>query len=187
VLEFTAPGEHRPVPHLRLKVRTNGTSPGAPGSGEPADVVTDAEGRYTVIGVTATTLFFQTAPGSDHRFLCDGWPIDLRRPLPITDLPVVHTSWSGSGPPHWTVGSSVWGTVSEHVDGRRQPVAAASVNLDGPEPPATTSANGFYMICSTSGADFARTVAAWKNGYDVVSREFRSGWDFELNLELTRR
>ena len=61
VLEFTATGEVRPVPNLRLKVRA-GSLDGAVGGAQLADTVTDANGRYTVTDVSAYVLFFQTAP-----------------------------------------------------------------------------------------------------------------------------
>ena len=78
VLELTTTGERRPVPNLRLQVRTGGPADGAVGGVELPDVVTDRNGRYEIAGVTSPLLFFTTAPGSDHRFLCDFYPLVTR-------------------------------------------------------------------------------------------------------------
>jgi hypothetical protein len=45
----------------------------------------------------------------------------------------VHTAWSGIQlpPGMWIVGTSVFGTVSERVNGSLQPVGGATVSLDG--------------------------------------------------------
>ena len=53
------------------------------------------------------------------------------------------------------------------------------------DPPATTSATGFYMVCSVVGTDQARTVTARKDGYRATTREFFGGWEFRVDLELT--
>jgi len=91
-------------------------------------------------------------------------PNSLRR-----DLPLVSASWSGDRlPPRMSwPGTSVHGTVSERVDGALRPVAGATVTLDSgiPDPPATTTASGFYMICSEVGTDKYRTITALKAGY----------------------
>lgn len=188
VLEFTATGDVRPVPNLRLKVLAGSRVDGAVGGVALADTVTDANGRYTITDVSASLLFFQTAPGSEYRFLCDAHPVLLR--FPFTDLPVVHTSWSGNQPPRnmWIIGTSVWGTVSEQVNGSLQAVADATVRFADPtDPPATTSATGFYMICSLVGTDQTRTISVSKTGYNLATREIVGGYDREFNFELTRR
>jgi hypothetical protein len=109
--------------------------------------------------------------------------------LPVTDIPVVHTSWAGNRPPPnlWFMGTSFWGTVSERVDGRLQPVEGATVDWGYPDPPATTSATGFYMICSMSGSDQTFTVTAFKTGHNLAARQVRAGWDSEVHFALTRR
>jgi hypothetical protein len=152
-----------------------------------AETVTDARGRYTITDVSADVLFFQTAPGSEYKFLCDDHPVMTR--LPFTDLPVVHASWSGTRlpPTMWLIGTSIWGTVSERVDGSLQPVEGATVDWGYPDLPATTSATGFYMICSTSGSDQYFPVSAFKTGYTVATRQVLAGWDREVHFELTRR
>jgi hypothetical protein len=188
VVEFRATGERVPVANLRLKVRAGITSSGATSATPLADVVTDAQGRYTVREVPARVLFFQPDPASEYRFLCDWYPIVVS--VPLTDLPVVPTTWSGSRPPpgmwfiRWT---GAWGTVSEQIDGSLQPVAGATVILDGgrPDPPATTDPNGFFMICSVVGADQGRTLEASKTGYNPVWREFSDGSG--VLLQLTRK
>ena len=191
VIEFTASGEGRPVPNLRLKVRAEGPRSGAVGGVDLADTLTDADGRYSITNVSARSLWFQTAPGSEYRFLCDFYPAFLRTSNPVTDLPVVRADWSGNQLPRgmWIVGTSTYGTVAERIDGSLQPVAGATVSLDGglQDPPATTSATGFYMICSTVGTDQYRDIAAQKTGYIPVTRRIFGGWDFEVNVELARR
>jgi len=186
VLEFAATGEQRPVPNLRLKVRTE-FGAGATSGIALDDTVTDAQGRYTITGVTSFLLLFQTAPGSDYRCLCDDYPVVVR--LPVTDIPVVHTTWSGNRPPPnlWFMGTSFWGTVSERVGGSPQPVEGATVDWGYPDPPATTSATGFYMICSMSGSDQFWPVTASKTGYNPAVRQVLGGWDHEVHFELTRR
>jgi hypothetical protein len=194
VLEFMASGANRPVPNLRLKVRM-----GTPGGGDVvggvdlADIVTDADGRYTISDVSALVLYFQAAPGSDYRFLCEFHPIfryPHQRQFQHTDLPVVHVAWSGNQPiPGMRVEStSVYGTVSERVGGSLQPVAGASVSLDGgvAEPPATTSATGFYMICSINGSEQFRNITAQKSGYMTATRQIFVLYDMKVDLELGR-
>ena len=189
--EFTATGERRPVPNLRLRVRAASASDGAVGGRDLPDVVTDGNGRYAITEATAFILFFTTAPGSDYRFLCDFFPL-LTRPSPTysTDLPLVHVSWSGDRlpPGMWSAGTSVNGIVSERVNGAVRPVAGATVTLDSgmPDPPATTNAAGFYMVCSEVGTDQYRTITARKDGYRETSRQIFGGWDFKVDLELAR-
>jgi hypothetical protein len=194
VLEFMASGANRPVPNLRLKVRMGTPGGGVVGGVDLADIVTDADGRYTISDVSAYVLYFQAAPGSDYRFLCEFHPV-LRHPAPgqqfrDTDLPVVHVSWSGNQPiPGMRVEpQSVYGTVSEHVGGSLQPVAGASVSLDGgvAEPPATTSATGFYMICSVLGSEQFRNITAEKSGYMTATRQIYIWYDMKIDLELSR-
>jgi hypothetical protein len=188
--EFTAAGERRPVPNLRLRVRDASSSGGAVGGRELPDVVTDGNGRYEIPEVTALILFFTTAPGSDHRFLCDFYPLEVRLAF-SKDLPLVHVSWSGDGLPRgmsgpW--GTSVYGLVSERVNGAVRPVAGATVTLDTgmQDPPATTNTAGFYMVCSVVGTDQYRTITARKDGYRETSRQIFGGWDFHVDLELAR-
>jgi hypothetical protein len=194
-LEFTTTGERRPVPNLRLRVRAGSSADGAVGGAELPDVVTDTNGRYEIAGVTSGLLFLSTAPGSSHRFLCDFYPLITRLPpgLPTSlmrDLPVVSVSWSGDRlpPGMWSPGTSVHGTVSERVDGTVRPVAGAAVTLDSgnQDPPATTTASGFYMICSEVGTDQYRTITARKEGYRNTTRQIFGGWDFRIDLELAR-
>ena len=185
VLGLRATGEWVPVPNLRLKVRAR-REDGAVGSTPLADTVTDAQGRYTINDNSAFVLLFQTDPESEYRFLCDWMPIVTNSPM--WDLAVVHRTWSGNRkPPGWFGIEGVWGTVSEQIDGSLQPVAGATVTLDAgiQDPPATTSPNGFYMICSVVGAGQLRTIAAFKTGYDPVTREVLDPG--EVHFQLTRR
>lgn len=195
VVEFTATGDHRPVPNLRLRVRAGSSADGAVGGAELPDVVTDTNGRYEISNVTSGLLFLSTPPGSSHQFLCDFYPLITRLSpgLPISlarDLPVVSASWSGDRlpPGMWSPGTSVHGTVTERVDGVLRPAAGATVTLDtgNQDPPATTRANGFYMICSEVGTDQYRTITALKNGYRNTVRQIFGGWDFRIDLELER-
>ena len=195
VFEFTATGERRPVPNLRLQVRIGSPLDGAVGSVVLADVVTDGNGRYEIAGVTSPLLFFTTAPGSRHRFLCDFYPVVTGLSAPpgfpgFADLSVVHVSWSGDRlpPGMWSPGTSVHGTVSERVNGTLRPVAGATVTLDSgnQDPPATTSPSGFYMVCSLVGTDQYRTITARKDGYSTAARQIFGGWDFRVDLELAR-
>ena len=191
--EFTEAGDRRPVAHLRLKVWRAGPHDGAVGGVELADTVTDADGRYTINDVPPGILFFQTVSGSEYRLLCGFYPVvvPVRSSLPFRDLPVVHAAWSGKRLPQgmWIVGTSVYGTVSERVDGTVRPVADATVSLDDgmQDPAATTTATGFYMICSVVGSDQPRQIAAQKSGFDPLTRQIFGGWDREINLELTRK
>jgi hypothetical protein len=189
VVEITPTGDRRPVAGLRLRVRAANAQAGAVGGVDLPDVVTDSSGRYEITGVSATVLFVSTAPGSSHRFMCDYFPLLAAFPYFI-DLPVVSASWSGSDlpPGMWTMGTTVYGTVSERVGSTLRPVAAATVTLDGgsPDPPATTSAMGFYMVCSVMGMDQQRTVTASKAGYNPASRQFFGGTDLRVDLEIGR-
>jgi hypothetical protein len=194
VVEFRASGERVPVANLRLQVRW-GESSGAVGATPRADVVTDAEGRYRLNDISWDPVFFQPAPGSEYRSLCDWYPIsgnqyDVNL---LADVPVVHRTWSGDRPPQgmWFWAGGPWGTVSEQIDGRLQPVSGATVLLDGgrPDGPATTDPNGFYMICTFGGGletgQPARTVEASKPGYNSVTRDDSGG--NPVNIQLTRK
>jgi hypothetical protein len=114
VFEVTESGGRRPLANLRLKVLDGSSSGGAVRSVELADTVTDASGRYTIDNVSAFTLWFRTAPGSDYRFPCDAYPVDVKAALrtpPLSDLPAVHTTWSGNRPPgSWIPGTSAGGS-----------------------------------------------------------------------------
>lgn len=192
VIEFTAVGDRRPVPNLRLKVRRPSSSDGAVGGVDLPDVVTDANGRYAIADVSGAVLFVATAPGSNHRFLCDHYPVFTSpfAPALVRDLPVVHVSWSGDRlpPGMWWPGTSVHGTVSERVDGALRPVGGATVTLDTglQDPAATTNGSGFYMVCSVVGTDQSRTITARKDGYSPTSRQIFGGLDFRIDLELGR-
>ena len=192
VLDATA--GRRPVANLRLRVfGSDETS--AVSAVELPNVVTDGNGRYQLTGVRNLVLFFTTAPGSDHRFLCDRYPLDTTAiwadgSSRITDLEVVPSSWSSATLPPgmgW-LGTSVNGTVAERVQGNLRPIAGATVTLDSGlhDPPATTDATGFFMICSLTGTDQTRTITARKTGYSPTVREFFAGWDFVVDLELAR-
>jgi hypothetical protein len=188
VLEFTASGQQRPVPNLRLQVRS-AVGDGAARGVDLPEVVTDANGRYEISGVSNGILFFSTPPGSSHKFPCDFYPV-------VTmfggsgDLPVVPVPWSGDRlPPGMDLpGTSVLGIVSERVNGTLRPVAGATVTLDTgqQDPPATTNETGFYMICSVVGTDQYRTITATKDGHGSATRQIFGGWDFRIDLELER-
>jgi len=188
VFEFTASGTRRPVPNLRLKVRAASRFDGAVGSLELPDVVTDANGRYEVVDAPAI-VFFTTAPGSDYKFLCDFYPV-VRFSRFLRDLAVVHVSWTGDRlpPGMWWPGTSVHGVVSERVGDTVRPLEGATVTLDTgiPDPPATTSATGFYMVCSEVGTDQYRTITASKEGYRSTTRQIFGGWEFRVDLEIAR-
>jgi hypothetical protein len=164
------------------------------GGVELPDVVTDANGRYEIPGVTGTLLFFSTTPGSAYQFLCDYYPLSVTqpwRPEYFSDLPVVRRdSWSAdllTPGMRFMPGHGAYGTVSERVNGMLRPLVGATVTLDGiQDPPTTTSATGFYMVCSVLGSDQVRTVTARKDGYRPATNEFFSGWEFRVDLELTR-
>jgi hypothetical protein len=176
-----------------LKVRTGGPTDGPFGGVELPDVVSDRNGRYIIRDVTAPILFVETAPGSEHRFLCRYYPIVgmMARfgPGPFLDLPVVHVTWAGDGVPPgmWVVGTSVSGRVLERQGETLQPIAEATVMLDGggQDPPATTNAAGFFMVCSVVGTDQYRMISAEKPGYRTVTRQIFGGWDYFVDLELT--
>ena len=193
VVELSASGDRRPVPNLRLKIRRGGPTDSALGGDELPDVVTDANGRYEIPGITNGLFFVTTAPGSTHRFLCDYYPLDLvsvRLLHLLTTLEVVPATWSGDRvPPGMSIrGTSVYGVVSERVGGALQPIAGATVTLDTglQDPPATSNASGFYMVCSVVGTDQNRTISARRSGYRQTSRTISGGWDSLVDLELVR-
>ena len=184
VMGFRTTGEEGvPVPNLRLKVRAERNG-GFVGSTPLADIVTDAHGRYTINDNSAFVLYFQTDPGSEYRSLCDWWPVYTRG---VLDLAVVHTTWSGNRLPNWRFENGSWasGTVSEQIDGSLQPVADATVTTLDSDLPATTNANGFYMICSLAGPGQFRTVTAFKSGYNPATSEPFDGG--VLHCQLTRK
>jgi hypothetical protein len=194
VIDFT--NARRPVPNLRLKVTRGSRVDGAVGGTPLPDVLTDENGRYVIDGLPRGIYFFHAAPEAGHKFLCPFYPLFVGGPIipppgaGLYDLPVVHATWSGNTVPPgmWLPGTSMYGTVSEHVGERIQPVAAATVALDGgvQDPPSTTNDAGFYMICSVVGTDQSRTIAAQKGGYRAMTRQVFGGWDFLVDFELVR-
>jgi hypothetical protein len=176
-----------------LKIRTGGHNHGPVGGVELADVVTDSNGSYVIRDVSASMLYIETAPESEHRFLCRDYPLLGNVPgfrPPSVDLPVVHVTWSGERMPpgFWNVGTSVSGRVLERQGETLQPIAGATVTLDdgGYERPETTNAAGFYMVCTLVGTDTYRMISAHKAGYGTATRRIFSGWDFSADFELTR-
>jgi hypothetical protein len=188
VLEATPTGGGRPVPNLRLKVRDGSRRSGAVGGIELDDIVTDREGRFTIV-TSARVLFFQTAPGSTHKFLCDWYGVWLDTSHPLTELSVVPGDWEGLQPIGWFPGTTIYGTVTERVGDQvvAVPGATVSFELGRTDPPATTAANGFFMICSVTGTDQARTIEAQKAGYVSTERQVIGGYHTDINLELIRR
>ena len=63
------------------------------------------------------------------------------------------------------------------------------MTLDGgrTDPPATTNAAGFYMVCSEVGSDAYRDLVAHSSGFIPVTRQVFGGWDYVVHLEMTRR
>jgi hypothetical protein len=186
VLEFTTSGLRGSVPNLRLKVRWGNVGQVL---GDLPDVVTDANGRYSVSNVTAQYLYLRTVPGAEYRSFCNAWPVGVQGVSALfTDLPVVHSSWSGNRMPPgtWSMFGSVHGVVSERVDGRAEPVEGATVSGEWMEnPPATTSATGFYMSCTSMGYSSV-TLTAQKAGYSSAGREIELGAGSPVDFELTR-
>jgi hypothetical protein len=187
-MEYTSDGVRGPVANLRLKVIAGSPFDGAVGGTALPDVVTDSHGRYEISNYTAHILFLSTEPGSNHRFLCDGFPIIAR--YPYGDIPVVHVSWTDNRLPRgmFIPGTSVFGVVQERAGDTTQPVTDATVMLDQgiQDAPGRTNAAGFYMICSVVGTDQTRTITASKAGYRPVTRELFGGWDSKIDLELAR-
>jgi all-beta uncharacterized protein len=192
-VEFTSRGLRGPVPNLRLKVRSASRFDGAVGGIDLPDIVTDANGRYE-INSTSLILFVSTPPESDYRFLCDFYPLEpgfaTRYPMTpaLRDLPLVHVSWAGTElpPGMWNRSTSVHGTVSQRANGTLQPLAGATVMLDSgiQDPPATTTATGFFQVCSVVGTDQLRTITARKDGYSPVTKQIFGGYDFRVDFEL---
>jgi hypothetical protein len=181
VLEFSDSGLVGPVANVRLTVRWGRAEP----EGDLPDVVTDADGRYSIPDVPTDTVFLRTAAGSEFRSLCDAWPIIMDDRL--SDLPVVHKSWAGARPPMSVLYNVVWGVVSERVDGRSQPIEGATVSglLD---PPATTNASGLYISCTPPGMEWSGvtySLTAQKPGYNQKSRVVGSD-ELRYDFELTR-
>jgi hypothetical protein len=183
VREFRGSGGWTPVANLRLRVRALSATDGAVGGQDLPDVVTDAEGRYSVPNVTAYAIFFQTTPDADQRFLCDWFPAF---PSHAMELQVVPRAWSGPPPPGmWSVGGPVQGHVTEQAAGGVTlpvPNAIVTVENGNQDPPATTDARGFYMICSIAGADQWRRVTASKPGFDTLMQEILSSGVLDFTL-----
>ena len=190
VYEVFESGATQQVPNLRLHVRAGQS--GALGAMDLPDIVTDPNGRYTITKGPAGFFFFQTAASEQHRFLCEWFGVVATPASSFFDLPVVHTSWSGTKPPptYWTPGGSVYGVVSESVNSVTQPLPGATVRFDNEnaDPDATTSSTGFYMICSWLGADQYRWLAASKAGYETQKVQlFGAGPVPVVNFLLSRQ
>ena len=151
-------------------------------------MVTDDNGRFVISNTDAIVLFVETAPGSAYRFACSQWPIirvGWRSPV----LTVVPNDWAGDNAPgDVLIGTSVQGKVVERVGNTLQPVAGATVALDGGayDPAETTNAAGYFMVCSVGGTDQVRVLSVEKAGYLTATRQILGGWDFDVNVELIR-
>jgi hypothetical protein len=182
VLEFGATGQRGPLPNLRLKARWgNGSGP----VGNLPDVVTDADGRYTIPGIAfGDMVFLNPAPETEYKALCSVWRINYLKGT--VDLPVVHKSWAGGLPPgSWINTGAAFGVVSERVDGQLQPIEGATVSGDGLET-ATTDARGFYMSCMLDFSWAGTTMTAQKAGYHPGSGEWDPGYT-HVDFLLTRK
>ena len=76
------------------------------------------------------------------------------------------------------VGARPSTVLFQNVSTEHFPVSGATVTLDSgdQDPPATTSAAAFYMVCSVVGTDQTRTITARKDGYRMAAREIFGGW-----------
>lgn len=186
VLDVTSGSPYRPVPNLSLSV-WHSSADGRVGASRVADITSDGEGRYSLSGLSVRLLWVEAPPGAPYTFLCPAYPLYLLGRS--VNLPVVPASWAGNALPGGLTipHTSVYGTVTDSANGA--PLAGAVVTLDHAvqDPPATTNASGFYMVCSFVGSDQTRTITAAKDGYVPSTREIFGGWDFLVPFALDRR
>jgi hypothetical protein len=174
-------GDPQPVPNLSLMAWEPVVPNARVGATRLPDTATDQSGRFR-IEASSNVLYLETAPGSPFKFICPSYPHHGG------DVYVLDASWSGEP---WFPGLSllgIFGKVTERVEDLVQPVVGATVTLDdgSRDPPTTTNANGFYSICSVTGADFSRVVTARKTGYRPSTVGILWGWDWEVNFTLGR-
>lgn len=161
--------------------------------GGTIQVSTDSDGRYEAAGAPRGLTQIDPAPGSEYRTLCQRAPVPVPGPSFLYDLALLHASWTSKRPPPGmpVYGSAVMGTVAERVNGALVPVPSANVEhmLD----PAgqfvfardTTDTTGFYIFCG-AGVDVTEYLRVSKAGYVSRTVAFSAGWEYEVNLQLTR-
>lgn len=181
VYEYVRAGPPRPVPNLRL-LAWEPVQNGRGGAVRLPDTITDESGRFRILSATGV-LWLETAPGSPFNFVCPSYPHTVIQ----RELYAFPASWVFEGHPG-VLFQGTYGRVTERVGEAVHPVAGATVMLDDGslDPPVLTHANGFFSICSTVGADFARTITARKDGYRAATRDILWGWDYDINLIMAR-
>ena len=190
VFDHTADGAH-PRANVLLLVR-------AWQSNVFMEVISDSMGRYSLSGVPAGGISIAAAGGSGYYAPCPaGW--DVVQSNRVFDVHVVSATLlsTAGAPADMPVGGSIWvsGVVFERTPQGRQPIAGATVNLegDGDSPTGSTTltdAAGRYLVCPplpSTGTDQYASLHVSREGYRPASGSAFLGWDWTgVDIELSR-
>lgn len=150
----------------------------------------DANGRYTVSGIPADTMWVEATADSGYRSPCPFGGIlgsDAVVDVHIIDANVLS---SEGPPPTWPrTNLPFTGAVFEMAGGTRHAIAGASVSIQG-QIGTLTDSRGEFVTCiapqNRSGTWAPMTLNFSKDGFAAVTRSFSIEWD-TIDVQLTRR
>jgi hypothetical protein len=155
---------------------------------------TDANGEYRFSGIPPRqAVWIAATPDSEYRSPCPSGaaPLDTDKKV---DVHVVSTKLlATTGPPPTMPLTSIWfsGEVFERVAGVRQPVAGATVTLNGNTSETLSDFHGRYIVCTVppgTGTDTWQLLNVSREGFHLVGRDVFAGWDyFGADIELVRK
>jgi len=162
-------------------------------------VTSDAAGRYSLSGVAPGAISIAAAVGSGYYAPCPSGS-DVVRTDRAFDVHVVSAALlsTAGAPDHTPQSGGIWvsGVVFEVTQKGRQPVAGATVTLEGdssdPRVGSTTltDAAGRYLVCPpvpSTGTDTYGSLRVSRDGYQSASRSAFLGWDYTgVDIELAR-
>jgi hypothetical protein len=150
----------------------------------------DANGRYTVSGVPADTIWVEATADSGYRSPCPfGGTLGADA---VVDVHIIDANvLSADGPPPTWPGSNLpfTGKVFEMAGGSRHALPGASVSIGG-QIGTLTNSRGEFITCiapqNRSGTWAPFQLNFSKDGFAPVSRSFSIEYD-TIDMQLTRR
>jgi hypothetical protein len=163
------------------------------------EVTSDAMGRYSLSGVPAGAISIAPAEESGYYAPCPaGWDVvssDRVFDVHVVSATLLSTTGAPADMPQL---GSIWvsGVVFERTPEGTQPMAGATVNLegDGSDPrigsTTLTDVAGRYLVCPpipSTGTDQYGSLRVSREGYRPASRSVFLGWDYSgVYIELSR-
>jgi hypothetical protein len=191
VFDYTSDGA-RPRANVPLVVRTGYLN-------VFMEVTSDAMGRYSLSGVPVGAISIAPAGGSGYYAPCPAGS-DVVQSDRVFDVHIVSaTLLSATGAPaEMPRVGAIWvsGVVFERTPQGRQPIAGATVALEGDSSDSRigsttlTDAAGRYLVCPplpSTGTDTYGSLRVSRQGYRPASGSAFLGWDYTgVDIELSR-